>query len=122
MTPLAMVDVAPRTRTWLGRFLRGLATGRDPLPECRVEGGVDISREVLPLRVEGLELFGSHARVFGGIHAATVLLRDTCEALEQVEAHVVAKGEIERERDAGRGEGKHSRRWHVAKDLDDGEK
>src|SRR5215475_4384617 len=106
MTPLAMAEVAPRIRTRLG-FLE-LATSRDPLPEGRIECRVDVAREVLPQRVEGLELPGGHTRVFCGVYAAAVLLRDAGEAVEQIEADFGADGEIECESNAGCGEGKHA--------------
>src|SRR5277367_2037878 len=122
MTPLAMAEVAPRTRTREGSCLRALATSCDPLPEGGVKCRVDVAREGLPLRIERLELLCGHARVLGGVHAASVILRDACEPVEEVEAYFGANGEIERESDSGRGEGEHAGGWHIAKDFDHSEK
>src|ERR1700722_6821728 len=121
MTPLAMADVAPSTRTREGSCLRALATGRDPLPERRIERRVDIPCECLPLRIESLKLLCGHARVLGRIDTASMLLRNAGQAVKQVKADL-ADREIEGERNAGCGKGKHSRRRYVSEDLDDGEK
>src|SRR5882757_5977289 len=101
--------------------LQVLRVGGDALPEAGGEEGVTVAGEVLPLRVEGLELIGGHGGVLGGIEAASELAGHVGEAVEEGEALVGLDGEVEGEGDAGLGEAHKAGRGDVAEGLDDGE-
>ncbi len=98
----------------------GLISG-DALPEAGGEQGVAVAGELLPLRVEGLELRGGHGGVFGWIEAAAELEGHVGETVEEREALVGLDGKVEREGDAGLGEAHHAGRRDVAEGLEDGE-
>ena len=80
----------------------------NPLPEAGGQEWIAITGELLPLRIEGLELGGGHRGIFGGIEAATVLEDHVGESVEEGEALVGLDGEVERERDAGLWEAHHT--------------
>src|ERR1700757_2416979 len=85
----------------------------DALPEGRVESGVNVALKFPPVRIKSLVLLRGHARVLGGVHAAAVFKGDLREAVEKIEADAGTDGKIERQHDAGLGEGHHADRWHV---------
>src|ERR1700728_527995 len=120
-----MAEVAPSASTRLGAAGSRSANERPPasyaLPEGGVETRIDEASEFLPLRVERLELFRSHARVFRRVHAAAVFEGDASETIDQIEADVAADGKVEGEHGTGFGKGHHADRGDVAEELDDGE-
>src|SRR5580700_10598015 len=119
----AIADVAPSATTRFGRFLFcASAIERSPschpLPKRRVESRIHIPRKILPLRIKRLILFRRHARVLRGVHPPTMLQRDLCQPLYQIEAHLPPDGKIQGQHHARRRKRHHPRRRHIAKKLD----
>src|SRR3569833_920444 len=100
-TAAAIADVAPRTRLRLGRVLDICG---DSLPECGAESRVDEAGELLPIRIERLELLRGHHGVFCRVHGSAVIEGDLAEASEQREAFFTHR-EVEGKSDAGAREG-----------------
>ena len=81
---------------------------------------VAVAGELLPLRIEGLELRRGHRCVLGRIEASTELAGHVREPLEQRKALVRLDGKVERQRNARLGKAHHAGRRHIAEDLEHG--
>src|SRR5580698_1148067 len=95
-------------------------SANNALPEAGRERRILVAREALPLRIEGLELLRSHARVLGWIEATTELIGHLSETVKESEALLGLDWEVERECDARLGEAHHARRGNVAEGLEHG--
>src|ERR1700731_6069 len=96
-----MAEVAPSTRMVFGGKVVRLGKRGAPWPEGGREGRADEASEVLPLRIELLEVAWKHARIFRWIHLASVLGSDVSQTLSQIEAALATNGKVERDHGTG---------------------
>src|ERR1700733_536000 len=122
MVAIAMLEVAPNTNTWEGNKGSRLAKAGYPLPEAGAKRRIDVGRPLRPLGIKLLEMYGAHARVFGGIHAPAAFGSDVGQPVEETEADLPPDGKIQRQGDAGCGKRHNSGRNRIPEDLDDRKK
>src|SRR5580698_8846769 len=91
------------------------------LPETGGEHGVAVAGELLPLRIEGLELSRCHRRILRGIETAAKLECHIGQTREEREALVGLDWKVEGKRDARLREAHHPGRRNVAEGLENGE-
>jgi hypothetical protein len=87
MVAMAMLEVAPNIKTPKGTRGSRLAKTGYPLPKAGAERRIDVNGKLLPLGIELLEVGGTHAGIFGGIHAAAKIGCDIREPIEESKAH-----------------------------------
>src|SRR5450631_802594 len=105
---MAMLEVAPKINTRVGKRGSRSGTASYPLPEAGAERGIDVGGPLLPLGIELLKMGGAHAGIFRRIHASAEVGCDAGEAIQKVEAHFAPDGKIQCQGDTRHGKRHHS--------------